>query len=137
MNDANRTTSLEPCALLIGRVLLAAIFLHDGLFKLGNYALSGAYARSFGVPEQLLPLAIVVEIGGSLLIALGLYTRVCALLLAGFCMFTAIVFHTKFGDRNQLIHFEKNVAMAGGFLVLWVTGAGRLSIARLLNRSEE
>ena len=134
MNGANRTTILEPYALLIGRVLLAAIFLHDGLFKLGNTALSGAYARSFGVPEQLLPLAIAVEIGGGLLIAFGFHTRVCAVLLAGFCLFTAIVFHTKFGDRNQLIHFEKNLAMAGGLLILAVGGPGPLTIGKLFGR---
>ncbi len=121
----------EAVGLLVARLLLAAIFVHDGLFKLGNYAASAGYARAFGVPDQLLPLAIAVELGCGLLIALGFYTRAAALLLAGFCLFTAAVFHTKFGDRNQLIHFEKNLAVAGGFLSLWVTGPGRLSIDRL------
>src|SRR5262249_47080592 len=104
--------NLEQVALLAGRLLLAAIFLHEGISKLGNYAASAAYTRAFGVPEQLLPVAIAIELGCGLLIALGLYTRAAALLLAGFCLLTAAVFHTKFAERNQLLHFEKNLAMA-------------------------
>ncbi len=131
MDSASHETTQQSGVLLVARSLLAAIFVHDGLFKIGNYAAAAAYSRAFGVPDQLLPLAIVVEIGCGLMIALGLYTRAAAVLLAGFCLFTAAVFHTKFGDRNQLIHFEKNLAMAGGFLVLAVWGAGRFALERL------
>lgn len=123
---------LEPAGLLVGRLMLATIFLHEGVAKLGNYAASAAYTRSFGVAEKLLPLAIAVELGGGVLIALGLFTRVAAMILAGFCVFTAAVFHTKFSEINQLLHFEKNVAMAGGLVVLAVCGPGPLSTARLL-----
>src|SRR5262245_30184429 len=86
-------SNLEQVALLAGRLLLAAVFLHEGISKLGSYGAAGAYTRAFGVPEQLLPLAIAVELGCGLLIALGLYTRAAALLLAGFCVLTAAVFH--------------------------------------------
>jgi putative oxidoreductase len=80
--------------------------------------------QAFGVPGQLLPLAIAVELGGGLLILVGYQTRLAALLLAGFCVATAVLFHTKLGDRNQLLHFEKDLAIAGGFLVLFARGGG-------------
>jgi putative oxidoreductase len=126
--------SLEPIGLLAGRLMLATIFLHEGVAKLGNYAGSAAYARSFGVPDTLLPLAIITELGCGLLIALGLFTRLAALALAGFCVFTAAVFHTKFTEINQLLHFEKNLAMAGGLLVLAVCGPGPFSIGKPFGR---
>jgi putative oxidoreductase len=119
---------LEPYALLAGRVFMATIFLHEGVAKLGNYAGSVAYARKFGVPEALLPGAIAAELGCGLLIALGLFTRSAAIVLSGFCLVTAVVFHTKFAEINQLLHFEKNLAMAGGLLVLAVAGPGRFAL---------
>jgi putative oxidoreductase len=128
--------ALEPVGLLVGRLLLATIFLHEGAAKLGDFAAAAAYARAFGVPETLLPLAIAVELGCGLLIALGLYARAAALMLAGFCVATAVLFHTKFAERNQLLHFEKNLAIAGGFLVFAMTGPGRFTIARLLGRED-
>jgi putative oxidoreductase len=129
-----RFGDLEPIGLLVGRLLLATIFLHEGIAKLGDFAAAAAYARAFGVPQTLLPLAIAVELGCGLLIALGVYSRPAALMLAGFCVATALLFHTKFGERNQLLHFEKNLAIAGGLLVLAMTGPGRLTFAHLLGR---
>jgi len=125
---------LEPVGLLAGRLMLATIFLHEGMAKLGNYAGSAAYARSFGVPEMLLPLAIAVELGCGVLVAVGLFTRLAAVVLAGFCLFTAAVFHSNFSEINQLLHFEKNIAMAGGLVVLAVCGPGPFSIGKLLGR---
>jgi putative oxidoreductase len=122
--------TLAPAALLIGRLLLATIFLHEGVAILGSYAASAAYVRAFGIPEALLLLAVIVQLGCGLLIALGFSTRTAALLLAGFCLFAAGVFHTKFSDQNQLLHFEKDLAMAGGLLVLAVSGPGRFAIGR-------
>ena len=119
---------------MVGRLLIAAIFLHEGVTKLSNIAGSAAYARAFGVPGELLPLAIAVELGCGLLIALGLFTRLAALVLAGFCLFTAAVFHVKFAEVNQLLHFEKNLAMAGGLLVLAVHGPGPLALGASLGR---
>jgi putative oxidoreductase len=110
--------------LLASRLLIAFIFLHEGITKLGNYAASAAYAESFGVPGVLLPLAIATELGCGLLLVTGLYMRLAALLLVGFCVFTAAVFHSNFADANQLLHFEKNLAMAGGLLALAMEGSG-------------
>jgi putative oxidoreductase len=119
---------LSDLTALIGRALLSAIFLHEAWFKLANYASVVRYSESFGMPGELLPLAIAVEAGGGLLVLFGLFTRCAALALAGFCIVTAAVFHTKFADLNQLLHFEKNLAIAGGFAVLAAFGPGPLSL---------
>ena len=84
--------------------------------------------KAFGVPGWLLPFAIAVEAGCAFLIVIGYRTRLAAFVLAGFCVATAALFHTKLGDRNQLLHFEKNLAMAGGFLVLLAHGGGAWAI---------
>ena len=107
-----------------GRLLLAAIFLHEAWSKLTAYPAAVAYMQAFGIPGELLPFAIAVELGCGILIVCGYYTRAAALVLAGFCVATAILFHDKINDRNQLLHFEKDLAIAGGLLVLFARGAG-------------
>jgi putative oxidoreductase len=118
-------------AALVGRLLLAALFLHEAWSKLTAYSAALGYMQAFGVPGQLLPLAIAVELGCGLLILVGYQTRVAALVLAGFCLATAVLFHSKLGDRNQLLHFEKDLAIAGGLLVLFAHGAGAWSLDAL------
>lgn len=120
--------AVDQLLLLAGRLLIAAIFLHEALAKLGNYGGTVAYARAFGVPDAVIPLAIAVELGCSLLIMAGWRTRPAALALAGFCLVTAFAFHFNYAERNQLLHFEKNLAMAGGLLALAVAGPGRLKV---------
>jgi putative oxidoreductase len=115
-------------AALCGRLLLAAIFLHEAWAKLAGYEAALAYMKAFGVPETLLPVAIAVELGCGLLIVVGYQTRAAALLLGAFCVVTAVLFHTRLGDRNQLLHFEKDLAIAGGFLVLFAHGAGAWAV---------
>ncbi len=111
-------------ATLIGRVLLAGIFLHEAWSKLTSYDAAVRYMEAFGVPGELLPLAIAIEAGCGLAILIGFHTRAAALMLAAFCVVTAVVFHTKLGDRNQLLHFEKDLAIAGGLLILFAYGGG-------------
>jgi putative oxidoreductase len=125
---------IKEAAALVGRLLLAAIFLHEAYAKLTAYSAAVAYAEAFGVPGQLLPLAIATELGCGLLIIIGYQTRIAALLLAGFCVATALVFHVKLGVRNELLHFEKDFAIAGGFLVLFAHGAGAWSLDALRER---
>ena len=122
---------LREAAALAGRLLLAAIFLHEAYAKLTAYSAAVTYSEAFGVPGALLPFAIATELGCGLLIILGYQTRIAALLLAGFCVVTALVFHVKLGNRNELLHFEKDLAIAGGFLVLFAHGAGRWAIDAL------
>jgi len=81
-----------------------------------------------GVPGALLPLVIATELGGGLLIVLGLWTRLAALALAGFSLLAALLFHSNLGDQMQMILFLKNFAIAGGFLFLFAHGAGAWSL---------
>lgn len=80
------------------------------------------------MPGILLPLVILTELGGGLLILVGWQTRIVAFLMAGFTLLAALLFHFKTGDRNQMIHFMKNIAIAGGFLSLVANGAGAWSV---------
>jgi putative oxidoreductase len=127
-------THIREAAVLAGRLLLGGIFLHEAWSKLAAYSGAVAYMEAFGVPGLLLPLAIAAELGGGLLIVFGFYTRAAALVLAAFCVATAILFHTNFSDRNQLLHFEKDLAIAGGFLVLFGCGAGAWALDALAKR---
>jgi len=129
---------LEPAAALLGRLLLSAIFLHEAFAKLTGYATTLAYMEMFGIPGATLPLAIAVELGGGFAILAGFRTRIAALMLAGFCVATAFLFHTRLGVRNELIHFEKDFAIAGGFLMLAAFGPGAWSVdAWMKGRSTE
>jgi putative oxidoreductase len=120
---------MNNAILLIARLLLAQIFLLAGIGKLGaGYASTQGYMAAMGVPGVLLPLVIALEIGGGLALIAGFLTRWAALALAGFCLVSAAIFHTNFGDSMQMIMFMKNLAMAGGLLVLSVHGPGAWSV---------
>ena len=103
----------------VGRVMMAALFVLAGLGKLGSIAGTDAYIQSVGMPAHLGLPAAIFEIAAGLAIALGIFTRFFALLLAGFCLITAVLFHNNFADQMQMANFLKNVALAGGFLVLF------------------
>jgi len=119
---------LYPLADLAGRILISAIFILSGISKITGYAGMQGYMESQGVPGALLPLVIVTELGGGILVVLGLWTRYAAFALAGFSGLAALLFHANFADQIQMIMFMKNFAMAGGFLFLVVHGAGALSL---------
>ena len=119
---------LNPFIGLAGRILISLIFVLSGLNKITGYAGTQAYMDSMGVPGMLLPLAILLEVGGGLAVIVGWRTRTMALLLAGFTLFTAVVFHADFGNKMQLIMFLKNLAMVGGLVCLVKYGAGELSL---------
>jgi len=103
---------------LAGRALMSSIFLMAGINKISGYAGTQGYMESMGVPGALLPLVILLELGGGLAVLLGWQTRIAAFLLAGFSVLSAVIFHANFGDQIQSILFMKNLAMAGGLLFL-------------------
>jgi putative oxidoreductase len=113
---------------LAGRLLLASLFLLEGWSKLRGYEAAAAYMQRFAVPAALLPLVIALELGGGLLLALGWQSRCAALALAGFSLVAALLFHANFADRGQVLHFEKDLAIAGGLLLLAAFGPGRYAI---------
>jgi len=125
---AHNVTTLKNVVDLVGRILLATIFLLSGINKIGGYAATAGYMAAMGVPGALLPLVILLEIGGALAIIVGWQTRITAFLLAGFTLLAGVIFHSNFADQMQMIMFLKNVAITGGFLVLVAHGAGGLSI---------
>lgn len=113
---------------LAGRILLAHIFLLAGLNKITGYSGTQGYMEAMGVPGMLLPLVILLEVGGALALIVGWKTRWAAYALALFSIVSALIFHSNLSDQIQMILFMKNWAMAGGLLVLAANGAGAFSL---------
>ena len=115
---------------LIGRTLMAAIFLISGLGKIAAPAGTIGYIASAGLPFPKLGLAIAVfvEVVGGIALIVGYRTRIVAAVLAIFCVATAFCFHFNLADQNQFMHFLKNIAMVGGLLQIAAFGAGRFSL---------
>jgi len=111
-----------------GRVLIAFMFVMSGLNKINNYGNTAGWMDAMGVPGSLLPIVIVLEVLGGAAIMIGWQTRIAASLFAAFSVMSAAIFHADFSDQNQMIHFMKNVSIAGGFLFLIVHGAGTYSM---------
>jgi putative oxidoreductase len=125
------TTPVSAAAgLAVGRLLLASLFLLEGWSKIRGYDAALAYMQRYGVPAILLPAVIALELVGGIMIAVGWWTRLAAFALAMFCVLAAVLFHANLADRNQLLHFEKDLAIAGGLLLLAITGPGPWSLER-------
>ncbi len=119
---------LAAAGLAAGRLLLAALFILEGWSKARGYAAAADYMDGYGVPGVLLPAVIALELGAGLMLAVGWRTRLAALALSAFCIGAAALFHNQLLDRGHLLHFEKDLAIAGGLLVLAIAGAGRWSV---------
>ena len=112
----------------IGRLLISGLFFMSGIHKSTNYQDSVAWMESQGVAGFFLFLVIPLEILGGLAIIVGWQTKLMASFLAGFCIVSALIFHNNLSDQLQLIMFMKNIAIAGGFILLTVHGAGSYSL---------
>ena len=119
---------MEKYANLVGRILLAHIFLLAGINKITGYSGTQGYMEGMGVPGMLLPLVILLEIGGALALIVGWQTRWAAYALALFSIVAALIFHSNLSEQIQMILFMKNWALAGGLLVLAANGAGAFSL---------
>lgn len=115
---------------LVGRILLSIIFILAGFGKITALGGTAGYFGSMGLPMPMVTAVVValVELLGGIAILVGFQTRIVSYVLALFCVATAFVAHFDFADQMQAINFQKNLAMAGGFLVLAAYGAGALSI---------
>jgi putative oxidoreductase len=124
-------------ASLVGRLLIGLPFAMSGFGKLAAYGATTAYIAAAGLPVPPLAyaIAVLVELGGGLLLVAGYQARSVALVLAVFSVATAVAFHNNFADQNQMIHFLKNVMMAGGLLQIVAFGAGAISLDARLGRS--
>jgi putative oxidoreductase len=114
----------------LGRLLIAILFVPAGFGKLTAFSGTVAYAASAGMPlpSVAIVLAIIIEIGGGILLLVGYRTRWVAAIMAVFAVATAVFFHSNFEDTDMKIHFMKNLAIAGGLLQFVYFGAGPLSI---------
>lgn len=130
------TRPVDSGVIFIARLALAVLFLWSGVMKLLGYAGFVSYLQSKGVPfvQVAAPIATAVEAVGAILLIVGFLTRPLALGMAAYTVLTAIFGHDfwNIGDpviqHDMVIHFWKNVGIAGGFLLLFVTGAGAASI---------
>jgi putative oxidoreductase len=120
----------ENTATLLGRVAMSLLFIHGGWGKLLAPAATQAMLASHHLPmvKYGWMLAVAVELGGGLALLFGLFTRPVGLVLAIWCVATALIAHTNLADRNQEIHLLKNMAMTGGFLYVAAFGAGAWSL---------
>ena len=118
------TAFIQP----LGRMMLAFIFILAGVGKIMDPAGTMGYMQSAGLPTILLWPTIALEVLGGLAVAVGFKTRYAAFALAAFSILAAIIFHTNFADQMQMILFLKNIAMAGGLLLLAVGGKTAFSI---------
>lgn len=124
--DRVATPAINSVLILAARACASAIFIIAGYGKITGYAGTAGYMQSMGVPAALLPLVILLELGGGIALLAGFQTRLVALALAVFSIASAFIFHAG-ADQMTQIMFMKNVAMAGGLLAFTVFGAGRLS----------
>ena len=113
---------------LVGRILVSALFLLNGVFKISNYDGTVGWMEGFGIPGILIIPAIILEIVGPILIILGYKAKIAAGLLSLFCVATAVIFHNDFSDQLQLGSFLKNIALAGGFLFIFINGTKDFSL---------
>ncbi|MGM8870431.1 DoxX family protein [Psychrobacter sp. 2Y5] len=118
----------QDISMLLGRVFLSLIFIVSGFNKITDYAGTQGYMESMGVPALMLPLVIILELLGGIAILIGFKTRIVAILFIGFNVISALLFHSDFGDQTQMTMFMKNIAIAGGFLLLFAHGAGSYSV---------
>ena len=121
---------MNDAAAFLGRLLLCVIFVVSGFQKLAEFSGTVAFMGSEGLPLPLLAaiVAVLVECLGGVALIVGYQTRLTGIVLAVWCIATALVAHRNFGDQDQMIHFMKNIAMAGGFLQLVAFGAGAWSL---------
>ena len=115
---------------LVARILISALFLLNGVFKISNYEGTIEWMEGFGIPGVLIIPAIILEIVGPILIILGYKAKIAAGFLSLFCIATAVIFHKDFSDQMQLGSFLKNIALAGGFLFIFINGTKDFSLEK-------
>ncbi|RFB89270.1 quinol oxidase [Rhizobium leguminosarum bv. trifolii] len=134
MESASSRPGPADVILLLGRLLLSLIFLHEGWSLATNITATIDTFAELGLSAPVAVATIALQIGAGLSLATGFLGRLGAFALALFCLATALLFHTNFASQNELLHFEKDLAIAGGMFVLAASGAGSISIDKLLRK---
>ena len=122
---------------LIGRILVSALFLIEGFGKISKQEDVIMYMEDYGVPEILFVPAAVLEILFPLLLIAGYKTKWAASVMALFTFTVAIIFHTDFSKGMEMVFFLKDLAIAGGFLMIFVYGANKISLDHFLKSKQE
>lgn len=131
VKNLSQNTQFNAVMSLVARVLMAYIFIVAGWGKVTAYQATAGYMESMGVPAALLPMTILVELGGGLALLFGFQARFAALGLAVFSLITAFLFH---GSAEDGINFMKNLAMTGGLFFLMLHGAGKFSLDHVIEK---
>lgn len=126
---------LDDAGVLVARILMPILFIVAGWGKISGYAGTQQYMEAMGVPGFLLPLTILLELGGGLAILFGFLTRTTAIITAVFTILTALLFHSDFSQGPNSIMYMKNFSIAGGYLLLAIFGPGAYSIDRVLKKN--
>ncbi|MBX4951849.1 DoxX family protein [Rhizobium binae] len=134
MHSASSRFQPADFILLLGRLLLSLIFLHEGSVLASEISATVDTFAKLGLAAPVAFAVIALQLGAGLSVAAGFLSRLGALALAFFCLATALLFHTNFASQNELLHFEKDLAIAGGMFVLAACGAGSISIDNLLKQ---
>ena len=122
---------------LIGRIFLSALFLIEGFGKISMQEDVIMYMEDYGVPGILFVPATVLEILFPLLLIVGYRTKWVASVMALFTFTVAIIFHTDFSKGMEMVFFLKDLAIAGGFLMIFVYGANKISLDHFLKSKQE
>jgi putative oxidoreductase len=125
---------VDNVVLLVSRLLLAGIFVHEGVFLATNFSATSTAMAKVGVPAFAVIGTIALQLVAGIAIAVGWHARLGAAAVGLFCLATAILFHVNFANRNELLHFEKDLAIAGGMFVLMLRGAGGYSVRAFASR---
>lgn len=123
-------------ALIVARIFLGLLFIMAGIGKLGDVAGFGAYMASGGIPAALAWPVVLFEILAGLALVAGVQTRNVALALGAFCVASGLLYHFDPADQMQMTQLLKNIGLAGGYLAIWVTGAGAWSVDARLGTSK-
>ena len=118
---------------ILGRIFLSTIFLIEGIRKLFFREQTIEFMEDYGVPDILFIPSVIVEILFPLLIIIGYKTKLASLVMILFILTVTIIFHTDFSNEMQLIAFLKNIAIAGGFLIIFAKSTGKYSIDYKIN----
>ena len=129
---------MSHIAAFVGRIMIAAIFVLSGIGKLSDLAGTDAMMVSAGLPSGLALPTAIFEVVAGLCLAIGLMTRLAAILLATFTLLAALFFHNRLADPMQQVQFLKNIAIAGGLLAVFAHSQMRWSYdsMRLRRRAE-
>ncbi len=129
---ANSSGGIVP---LIGRILMSAVFILAGIGKITGFSMEEGFVASkhLPLPAVALAIAMIIELAGGLAILVGLYTRFTAWIVFLYMIPTTFIFHNFWamqgGDRvDNMLHFEKNLAIMGGLLLLATFGPGSMSV---------